>query len=181
MSIYDAKHDIQKVHSRVRNSVVSSGLRYRLSVYPHALRRDKRHFVIVLSLDGQSVLYSLGRIQHRMAKAHINLIFRAFSDRTRLRILCLLTHDEMCVGDLVKVLQVPQPTASRHLSYLRRAGLVETRKNGLWVHYRLAPARTAFHRNILKCLGNCFQDVPEIADDAKRAGLVRKSGGCCPV
>ena len=105
-----------------------------------------------------------------MAKAHIDLIFRAFSDRTRLRILCLLTHDEMCVGDLVKVLQVPQPTASRHLSYLRRAGLVETRKNGLWVHYRLAPARTAFHRNILKCLGNCFHDVPEIADDAKRAG-----------
>jgi len=116
-----------------------------------------------------------------MAKAEINVIFRAFSDRTRLRILCLLTNGEMCVGDLVKVLQVPQPTASRHLSYLRRAGLVETRKNGLWVHYRLARAKNAFHRNILKCLGNCFHDVPEIADDAKRAGVIRKSGGCCPV
>jgi ArsR family transcriptional regulator len=116
-----------------------------------------------------------------MAKAQINVIFRAFSDRTRLRILCLLTHGEMCVGDLVKVLQVPQPTASRHLSYLRRAGLVETRKNGLWVHYRLARAKNAFHRNILKCLGNCFHDVPEITDDAKRAGVIRKSGGCCPV
>jgi len=114
-------------------------------------------------------------------RAQINLIFRAFSDRTRLRILCLLTGTEMCVGDLVKVLQVPQPTASRHLSYLRRAGLVNSRKNGLWVHYRLAPAKSAFHRNLLKCLGSCFHDVPEIADDAKRAGLVRKTGGCCPV
>jgi ArsR family transcriptional regulator, arsenate/arsenite/antimonite-responsive transcriptional repressor len=85
------------------------------------------------------------------------------------------------VGDLVRVLQVPQPTASRHLSYLRRAGLVDSRKNGLWVHYRLTPARSAFHRNLLKSLGNCFHDVPEIADDAKRAGLVRKTGGCCPV
>ena len=130
---------------------------------------------------------SLARVRFAWAniveksKAQVNLIFRAFSDRTRLRILCLLTGGEMCVGDLVKVLQVPQPTASRHLSYLRRAGLVETRKNGLWVHYRLASAKSAFHRNLLKCLGNCFHDVPEIADDAKRAGLVHKSGGCCPV
>ena len=130
---------------------------------------------------------SLARVRFAWAniveksKAQVNLIFRAFSDRTRLRILCLLTGGEMCVGDLVKVLQVPQPTASRHLSYLRRAGLVETRKNGLWVHYRLAIAKSAFHRNLLKCLGNCFHDVPEIADDAKRAGLVHKSGGCCPV
>ena len=111
---------------------------------------------------------SLARVRFAWAniveksKAQVNLIFRAFSDRTRLRILCLLTGGEMCVGDLVKVLQVPQPTASRHLSYLRRAGLVETRKNGLWVHYRLASAKSAFHRNLLKCLGNCFHDVPEI-------------------
>ena len=115
----------------------------------------------------------------KKSNAQINLIFRAFSDRTRLRILCLLTAGEMCVGDLVKVLQVPQPTASRHLRYLRRAGLVETRKNGLWVHYRLARARNAFHRDLLKCLGNCFHDVPEITDDAKRADVIRKSGGCC--
>jgi ArsR family transcriptional regulator len=117
----------------------------------------------------------------KKSSVQVNLIFRAFSDSTRLRILCLLTGGEMCVGDLVKVLQVPQPTASRHLSYLRRAGLVEARKNALWVHYRLANAKSAFHRNLLKCLGNCFHDVPEIAGDAKRAGLVKRTGGCCPV
>jgi ArsR family transcriptional regulator len=51
-------------------------------------------------------------------------MFRAFSDRNRLRILHLLQDGEMCVGDIVNVLQVPQPRVSRHLAYLRRAGLV---------------------------------------------------------
>ena len=52
-------------------------------------------------------------------------MFRAFSDRTRLRILHLLQGGEMCVGDLVEVLRVPQPKASRHLAYLKKAGLVD--------------------------------------------------------
>ncbi len=69
-----------------------------------------------------------------------NLMFRAFSDGTRLRILRLLLGGELCVGDIVAAIQVPQPTASRHLAYLRKAGLVQTRKNGLWNYYRLAPA-----------------------------------------
>ena len=65
----------------------------------------------------------------------VNLMFRAFSDRTRLRILCLLHDGEMCVGDILGVLGVPQPTASRHLAYLRKAGLVSTRREGTWVYY----------------------------------------------
>src|SRR5574341_715344 len=104
-----------------------------------------------------------------MGESQVNLKFRAFSDRTRLRILYLLQDDEICVGDLVKILGVPQPTASRHLAYLRRAGLVETRKDGLWGFYRLARAQTAFHRHLLACLRTCFRSVPEITADAKRA------------
>lgn len=107
-------------------------------------------------------------------------MFRAFSDRTRLRILHLLLVGELCVGDLVNILGVPQPTASRHLAYLRRTGLVETRKNGLWNFYRLAPAQTDFQRHLLSCLKSCFVSVPEIARDDVRAKRVRKSGGCCP-
>jgi len=80
-----------------------------------------------------------------MANKQVNRMFRAFSDRTRLRILHLLLEGELCVGDLVKILQVPQPTASRHLAYLRRSGLVMARKNGLWNFYQLAPAQTPFH------------------------------------
>jgi|SRR5579863_5622414 len=115
-----------------------------------------------------------------MAREQVNLMFRAFSDRTRLRILHLLLKGEVCVGDLVKILQVPQPTASRHLAYLRRAGLVLSRKHGLWNFYTLAPADTAFHRNLVKCLRSCFHDVPELEADEVRAEAVRKSGGCCP-
>ena len=110
----------------------------------------------------------------------VNLMFRAFSDRTRLRILHLLQGREMCVGDIVDVLRLPQPTISRHLSYLRRAGLVKARKDGLWVFYALASAETPFHQKLLGCIGACFGDVPEIAQDAKRAEKVRRSGGCCP-
>lgn len=74
-----------------------------------------------------------------MAQTQVNLMFRAFSDPTRLRILHLLLDGELCVGDLVKILKVPQPTASRHLAYLRRTGLVATRRNGLWNYYTLQP------------------------------------------
>jgi ArsR family transcriptional regulator, arsenate/arsenite/antimonite-responsive transcriptional repressor len=109
----------------------------------------------------------------------VNLLFRAFSDGTRLRILHLLRKGEMCVGDLVRVLRVPQPTASRHLAYLRRAGLVRTRKEGLWIHYTLAPAHGAFHQNLLACLDSCFRQVPEFARDEKRRARLRKAGGCC--
>jgi ArsR family transcriptional regulator, arsenate/arsenite/antimonite-responsive transcriptional repressor len=110
----------------------------------------------------------------------IDRTFRAFADRNRLRILHLLLAGEMCVGDLVRVLDVPQPRVSRHLAYLRKAGLVAARKAGLWSFYSLAPAANPFHRNLLDCLGCCFGDVPELKGDAKRAGRVRESGGCCP-
>ena len=115
-----------------------------------------------------------------MATTDINRLFRAFSDPTRLRILHLLRRHEICVGDLVKVLRVPQPTASRHLAYLRRAGLVQVRKEGLWVHYSLAPARGRFHETLLQCLGACFHEVPAVEGDAKRYAQLKKRGGCCP-
>ena len=110
----------------------------------------------------------------------VDLIFRAFSDRTRLRILHLLHAGELCVGDLVEILQVPQPRASRHLGYLRKAGLVVVRKSGLWSYYSLAGPESSFHEKLLECLANCFGEVPEIQADAARAAKIRKSGGCCP-
>ena len=106
--------------------------------------------------------------------------FRAFSDRTRLRILHLLLDGELCVGDLVRIIKTPQPTASRHLAYLRKARLVTTRNRGPWTFYSLAPARNAFHKQLLECLKHCFSEMPEIETDATRATRLRKSGGCCP-
>lgn len=63
--------------------------------------------------------------------------FKALSDETRLRILALLTAGELCVCDLMAVLDLPQSTVSRHLAYLRHTGLVEDRRQGVWMYYRL--------------------------------------------
>jgi ArsR family transcriptional regulator, arsenate/arsenite/antimonite-responsive transcriptional repressor len=110
----------------------------------------------------------------------VDLMFRAVSDRTRLRILCLLHDKELCVGDIVDILQVPQPRISRHLAHLRKARLVTVRKSGLWSFYSLTPAQTAFHRKLLSCLRNCFSEVPQIQADQARAAETKESGGCCP-
>src|SRR3954465_6626188 len=95
----------------------------------------------------------------------VDLVFRAFSDRTRLRILNLLRGGELCVCDLISVLGAPQAKVSRHLAYLRRAGLVRARKEGLWSYYALIPAKGAFHLKLLECLACCFSDVPELSRD----------------
>ena len=110
----------------------------------------------------------------------VDTMFRAFSDRTRLRILHLLLSGETCVGDIVESLQAPQPRVSRHLGYLKKAGLVQVRKEGLWSYYSLAPAETSFQEKLLECLENCFSEVPEIQGDSRRAQRIRKKGGCCP-
>jgi ArsR family transcriptional regulator len=114
------------------------------------------------------------------AASRIDIMFRAFSDRTRLRILSLLQDGECCVGDIADILKVEQPTASRHLAYLRRAGLVRVRKAGLWSHYSLAPAEVPFHAKLLECLACCFQAVPQVRADQARARKLRDHGGCCP-
>jgi ArsR family transcriptional regulator len=107
-------------------------------------------------------------------------LFRAFAQRTRLRILHLLRTGETCVGDLVTILRLPQPTVSRHLAYLRRSGLVTVREEGRWAYYTLSPAKSRFHQKLLDCLLACFDEVPEIARDASKKGTLRKGGkGCC--
>ncbi len=112
--------------------------------------------------------------------ATIDKMFRAFSDRTRLRILYVLQSGECCVADLVNILQIEQPRASRHLAYLRRAGLVSTRKSRNWIYYGLVRATVPFHQKLLECLACCFSEVPQIRTDQARTAQIRDGGGCCP-
>jgi len=115
-----------------------------------------------------------------IVKNRVDVMFRAFSDSTRLRILNLLKPGELCVCELVRVLDLPQPKVSRHLAYLRKAGLVSGRKDGLWMYYTLAPAQNTFHQKLMECLSCCFQDVPALANDAKRLGRRGKeTSSCC--
>jgi ArsR family transcriptional regulator len=114
--------------------------------------------------------------------ASADLLFRAFADPTRLRILHLLTPGELCVCDLVDVLRVPQPKVSRHLAYLRRAGLVLARREGLWTHYQLAPSRNSLHGKLLDCLACCLGQLPELAADARKLRARRPDriiASCC--
>ena len=115
------------------------------------------------------------------AKTSVDLMFHAFADPIRLRILHLLQQGELCVCDLVEIIQVPQPTISRHLLYLRKSGLVNARRERSWSFYSLVPGSSAFHAKLLECLGTCFRDVPDLAGDVKRARRVRGQGGCCSV
>lgn len=73
----------------------------------------------------------------RQAFFNIELFFQALGDNTRLRLLNLMGNQEICVCYLVEVLGQPQPKISRHLAYLRRAGIVSARREGKWMHYRI--------------------------------------------
>ncbi len=108
----------------------------------------------------------------------VHMVFRALSDQTRLRILNLLRGGELCVCDLVTVLDVPQPTASRHLAYLRRAGLVLARREGQWHYYRLTPSRSRFHAKLLECVEASGLEIGQLAIDMERLRLGQRSG-CC--
>lgn len=104
------------------------------------------------------------------------VLFRAMSDRTRLRLLCLLRRGERCVCDLVAALEIPQPTVSRHLAHLRQSGLIRCRKDGLWSHYRLAAPATTVQIMLLGCLEAVAAELPEAASDERRLKISRS--GC---
>jgi ArsR family transcriptional regulator len=103
-------------------------------------------------------------------------LFRALGDATRLRILGLLLTGEVCVCDIHESLKIPQPKASRHLAYLRRAGLVETRRDGLWIHYRLARAADPVLGAIVDAVRHALAHADTVRRDAER---LRKRTGCC--
>lgn len=110
---------------------------------------------------------SLARAPGERALERQKQVHRALADTTRLRILALLTRGEVCVCHIYHALGVSQPKASRHLAYLRRAGLVATRRLGQWVYYRLAqadpPARSALDAAL-----RCLKDDERICQDHRR-------------
>ncbi|HEU5451168.1 MAG TPA: metalloregulator ArsR/SmtB family transcription factor [Terriglobales bacterium] len=95
-------------------------------------------------------------------------LFRALADRTRLRLLNLMAGQELCVCYFVEVLQTSQPKVSRHLAYLRRSGLVSARREGKWMHYRLATPSDAFAARIVRETLTALADDPEMNADLRR-------------
>ena len=102
----------------------------------------------------------------------LETMFKALADVTRLRILGLLLDGEVCVCHIHDSLGVPQPRVSRHLAYLRRAGLVEPRRDGLWVHYRLARLDDPVMQALLEAAGHALGHLDTRAKDRQRLSAV---------
>jgi ArsR family transcriptional regulator, arsenate/arsenite/antimonite-responsive transcriptional repressor len=110
--------------------------------------------------------------------ATLESTYRALADVTRLRILTLLADGEVCVCDIHDTLRVPQPTASRHLAYLRQAGLVEARREGTWMHYRIADLDPVID-GIVRSAAHAMSHVTSA--DRDRARFERQCGKRLPV
>ncbi len=108
----------------------------------------------------------------------LETLFQALADTTRLRILGLLLTGEVCVCEIHGALRIPQPKASRHLAYLRRAGLVATRRDGLWVHYRLADAPDPVAGTVRQAVAHALGHLDTVRRDGAR--LQKKTGCCAP-
>src|SRR5216117_4400901 len=105
-----------------------------------------------------------------MAKRLVEMesVFKALADSTRLRILGLLLAGEVCVCDIHESLRIPQPKASRHLAYLRNSGLVETRRDGLWIHYRLGTLADPVLAAIADAVRHALTHIDTVRRDGER-------------
>jgi len=102
-------------------------------------------------------------------------VYAALADATRLRILALLRDGEICVCHLHASLDVPQPTASRHLAYLRKAGLVEARREGIWMHYRLTPIGNPVVATVVASALHALTHTAVSLSDQRRLHVARKA------
>ncbi|UWZ83116.1 ArsR/SmtB family transcription factor [Occallatibacter riparius] len=102
------------------------------------------------------------------------LFFAALSDQTRLRLLNLMNGREVCVCYFVEILGQGQPKISRHLAYLRKAGIVEARREGKWMHYRIVSPN---HEGAAKLLTETLTVLRE--QKAMQADFARLQKACC--
>ena len=105
---------------------------------------------------------------------NIETLFKALADRTRLRLINLIGDSEVCVCFFVAILKSSQPKISRHLAYLRRAGVVAARREGKWMHYRLAEPPDKHAAHIFREVRASLVEHPEFQRDREKLMQV-----CC--
>jgi ArsR family transcriptional regulator len=104
--------------------------------------------------------------------------FKALADATRLRILNLLLHGELCVCDIHFVLDSPQPNVSRHLTYLKSAGLVQDRRAGPRIYYSLILDTTGIQKEVYPFLLRLFRQPKILKDDLRKLKKAIERGSC---
>jgi ArsR family transcriptional regulator len=102
------------------------------------------------------------------AADELEAVCKALADKTRLRILALVGNNEVCVCHIHDSLGLPQPTVSRHLAYLRRAGLVDARRDGVWMHYRVARSLPPRVQAVLNAAVDALTNEPTTIQDRKQ-------------
>ena len=107
-------------------------------------------------------------------------LFRALADETRLRILNLLCRKELCVCHIVEALKTGQSKVSRHLAHLRHAGLVDDRREGLWVYYSLAEPSGRLPGRVIEWLKQAENEIPMAAADLEALGNLPECRDLCP-
>ena len=107
-------------------------------------------------------------------------LFKALADETRLRILNLLCHQELCVCQIVEILGLGQSKVSRHLAHLRHAGLVTDRREGLWIYYCLATPTLPLHGRVIEWLQQTDNGVPMSDADRKALNNLPECDASCP-
>ena len=98
----------------------------------------------------------------------LEAVFKALADKTRLRILALLGNNEVCVCHIHDTLKLTQSTASRHLAYLRRTGLVDARRDGVWMHYRISSSLNPLLAKIVRSAIEALHELPATGQDRKQ-------------
>jgi len=114
--------------------------------------------------------YALDVATGKKQAVSLDRFFRALADPTRLRLINLIAGQELCVCYLVVVIDVPQPKISRHLAYLRQAGIVAARREGKWMHYRLTTPADAHAAAILATTIDSLKKDKEMQRDLQRLG-----------
>jgi DNA-binding transcriptional ArsR family regulator len=149
----------------------------RRTLFRHALLPDSGSYSLGSSLGIRPALNICMRMRAYEVPdllTTVSAALKAAGEPSRLRILKVLEDGELCICHMVELLGVSQPTVSRHLAVLRRAGLVEERKDGRWSWFRVAAA-APFLRRILGAIGGCGEDDPTVAEDRRRAEEFRKT------
>ena len=105
-------------------------------------------------------------------------LFKGLADQTRLRILSLLLHGELCVCDIRYVLESSQPNVSRHLTYLKNSGLVLDRREGTRMYYRLAHPNEDVNKPLYVFLREAFQTSEMLTEDLRKLKKAIATGSC---
>lgn len=105
-------------------------------------------------------------------------LLKALADDTRLRMVALLARGELCVCHIAAALDVSQPNASQHLTVLRNAGVVDSRRQGSWIYYRMCAEQDPIRARILRAILDGFADLEAAVEDRRRLAATKGGVSC---